>query len=109
MAKVAVKLGQNEPETYKKRIYRHLDIVDIVQGDSLGKEGDKVFLPVIVDTSQLNEVQFSRLKKMLTLGDNNNKRVHKLKRSVYGRLTFNEFLKVVVNKVTGRNLGAEWL
>jgi hypothetical protein len=108
-ARVAVKIGENEPKNYPKRIHRNLDIVDIVKGDTLGYDADKIFLPVVVDISTLGDEQFIRLRSILTQGNEQFKRIYHFKEIVYKTIRFDEFLDMVFSKTTGKPLREEWV
>jgi hypothetical protein len=108
MSRLAVKLGQNEPDGYEKKVCKHYDIVDLIQGDSFGKIGDREFMPVIVDTSNLSENDFKRVRELITKGDENNKRVYALRTTINKPIGFDELLDVVYDKTTGNVLRFEW-
>lgn len=74
MALVVVKIGENEPETYiyYKLLSKHLDIFNLHHKDgngdvitSLGKKGDKEFLGLNIDMSQLGDQEIKELKWIL--------------------------------------------
>lgn len=62
MAIVCIKIGENEPENYVRynKLYKHLDIVEVLStGTTMGREADRHFFGLNVDTSHLSEKQFN--------------------------------------------------